>query len=167
MTLVAVKVMLLVLLALILQQSVLDDLRVGGVQPDVMLLVAVAAGMAGRAERGAVVGFVAGLLADLFSPVPLGLAALTFSVVGYVVGSIQAGIIRSVWWIPVLTAFVASALGVVLYAVVAAMIGRPHYVSLHLLFTAGGVALVNAVLAGPAVAALRWGLGAPSEAYAR
>ena len=165
--LVATKVSLLVLLALTVQQAVLDDLRVSGVQPDVMLLVAVAAGMAGRSERGAVVGFVAGLLADLFSPTPLGLAALTFSVVGYVVGSIQTGIIRSAWWIPVLTALVASAVGVLLYALVAAMIGRPQYINLQLLFTAGGVALVNAALAVPAVGALRWGLSGSSEAYAR
>lgn len=166
MTFVAAKVSLLVLSALVLQQAVLADLRVSGVRPDVMLLVAVAAGMAGRSERGAVVGFVAGLLADVFSPTPLGLAALTFSVVGYVVGSIQTGIIRSVWWIPVLTALVASVVAVVLYALVAAMIGRPQYVNLQLLFTAGGVAVVNAALALPAVRALRWGLGS-SEAYAR
>jgi hypothetical protein len=36
--LVATKVSLLVLFALTVQQAVLDDLRVGGVQPDVMLL---------------------------------------------------------------------------------------------------------------------------------
>ncbi len=167
MSMVGPKVALLVVLALTLQQAVLADLRVGGVQPDVMLLVAVAGGMAGGAERGAVVGFLAGLVLDLLVPTALGLSALAYCLVGYAVGGIQTGIIRSVWWIPVATAFVGSAAGVLLYGLLGAMIGRGHYVQLHLLTTAGVVAVVNALLALPVVKVLRWGLADATEAFGR
>lgn len=166
-TAVGAKVAVLVFLALTFQQAVLEDLRVGGVQPDVMLLVAVAGGVAGGAERGALLGFFSGLVADLFLPTPLGLSALAYSLVGYLVGSVQTAIIRSVWWIPVATAFVGSAVGVVLYGLLGAMIGRPHFVQLHLLLTAGVVAAVNAVLAVPFVRVLRWGFAGAPEAYGR
>lgn len=167
MSLVSAKLALLVVLALTVQQAVLADLRVGGVQPDLMLLVAVAGGMAGGAERGAVVGFVAGLVIDLFVPTALGLSALAYCLVGYAVGGVQTGIIRSAWWIPVGTAFVASIAGVLLYGLLGAMIGRGHYVQLHLLATAVVVAVVNALLALPVVRVLRWALADATEAFGR
>ena len=49
-----------------------------GSPPDLMLALAVAAGLAGGPERGAWVGFAAGLLADCFLQTPLGLSALVY-----------------------------------------------------------------------------------------
>src|SRR5690242_21333202 len=40
----------------------------------------------------------------------------SYTLVGYVVGMLQAGVLRAAWWIPVLTAFGASALGVLTLA---------------------------------------------------
>ncbi|HVL64930.1 MAG TPA: rod shape-determining protein MreD, partial [Actinomycetota bacterium] len=109
---------------LLLHLTVLADIRLAGVRPDAPLLIAIVAGLAAGPERGAIVGFVAGLLADLFLPSPFGLSALVYSLVGFAIGSLQTGILRNAWWIPVVTAFAGSAAGIVLYAALGAMVGE-------------------------------------------
>lgn len=154
--------------ALVLHQSLFVTLRIGDAHPQLMLLVAVAGGLLAGSERGGLIGFAAGLLADLFVETPLGLSALTFALVGFVVGSAQTGIVHTAWWISPLTALVASFTGVVLYGLLGALIGQAHFVSLHLLVLAGGVGAMNAVLAAPVVRVMGWALGGSDEkAYAR
>ena len=58
---------------LLVQSTVGLDITVAGAHPDIMLLLPVAAGMAAGPEEGAVVGFVAGMAADLLLPTPFGL----------------------------------------------------------------------------------------------
>ena len=81
-------------------------------------------GCADCAETGSVVGFVAGAVADLFLPTPFGLSALTFSLVGFAVGSVQEGLLRAAWWITPVTVFVSSAVGVILFAFIGAVVGN-------------------------------------------
>lgn len=157
---------LLVLTALILTLSVLTRVRIAGVMPDLMLLLAVAAGITGGQSSGAVVGFGSGLAIDLFLQTPLGLSALVFSMVGYAVGTAQTGILRSIWWIPVLTAFVASAAGEVLFALAGAMVGETQLVSGRLWVVALVVGATNALLTPLTVRSMAWALGNhPTRAY--
>jgi rod shape-determining protein MreD len=150
---------LVVLTALVVHLSVLTRLRVVGVMPDLMLLLAVAGGITGGPARGAVVGFVSGMAVDLFLLTPLGLSALVFSVIGYCVGTAQTGILRTSWWIPLLTAFVASSAGEVLFALAGAVVGETQLVSAHLLVVALVVGGTNALLAPLAVRMVGWSLG--------
>lgn len=162
------KVPLLLFLALTLNHSLLADARIREVRPDAMLLVAVAAGIVGGSERGALVGFLAGLLADLPASTPLGLSALTFCVVGFAVGALQSSLIRSAWWIPPLTVLVATAAGVLLYALMGAIIGRSHFLRPELLVVAAGVGAMNMVLSLVVVPAVSWAMAAgPDRSYAR
>ena len=103
----------------------------------------------------------------LFLQTPLGLSALVFSLVGYAVGSVQSGILRSSWWIPIFTALVASAAGVVLYALVGGVIGQPNLVTTRLPLIAVTVGLMNAALSPVALRLVRWALHAadPGAAY--
>ncbi|MDP9005725.1 MAG: rod shape-determining protein MreD [Actinomycetota bacterium] len=144
------------LAAVVLHTAVFPQLRVFGVAADVLLLVAIAAGMSGGADQGAAVGFGAGLLADFFLQTPFGLSALTYSLVGYGVGAFQATVLHTGRWITLLTALVASALGVALFAAVATVLGQDHLLALRLLGIAGVVAVLNAALAPAAVRVLRW-----------
>ncbi len=162
-----VRLPLLVLGALVVHQTLFATIRLGDVHPQLMLLVAVAAAIAGGAERGAVTGFVCGLLTDVFLRTPLGLSALTFTLVAFVVGTVQASIIRSSWWIPPLTAFVASATAVLLYGVLGALVGRSEFVRPQLVIVAAVVAAANAVLAPPVVKAMSWAMAGPEPSYAR
>lgn len=153
-----VRAPVLILLVLIAHLTLLTSLRVDGVAPDTMLLLTVAGGIAAGPAVGALLGFACGLVIDLFLQTPLGLSALVFSLVGYGVGSVQTGILRSSWWIPVLTVLVASAGGVVLYALVGGVIGQPNLVTLRLPVIAGLVGVMNAALAPVALRLVRWAL---------
>jgi rod shape-determining protein MreD len=144
--------------ALLLQTTVLARMRVFGVMPDFMLLVAISGGITAGATRGAALGFASGMLIDLFLSTPLGLSALVFTLVGYGVGVANTGVLRSAWYIPVLTAGAASVAGVVLYALVGSMLGEPM-IDGHLVTIAAVVGLSNAVLAPVAVKFVDWSLG--------
>src|SRR5437868_608177 len=155
------KVPLVLLLFLIVELTVLDRLRVFGAGPDIMLLLAVVAGIVGGPRAGALMGFAAGITLDLFLETPMGLSALVFCLVGYAVGNIQGGVLRASWWIPVITTLVASAAGELLYALVATVVGQPHLVTTHLLVVAAVVGLFNAVAAPFALRIVRWSVAGP------
>jgi rod shape-determining protein MreD len=144
--------------ALLLQTTLLARLRIFGVMPDFMLLLAVAGGITAGATRGATIGFASGMLIDLFLPTPLGLSALVFTLVGYGVGVANTGVLRSAWYIPVLTAGGASVAGVTLYALIGSVLGE-RMVDGHLVTIALVVGLTNAVLAPVAVKLVDWSLG--------
>ena len=73
---------IVIVVVLVVQHTLLDAVRVDGAHPDVMLLLPMAAGYAAGPDRGAVFGFVAGLLADLFLPTTFGLSALVGCLLG-------------------------------------------------------------------------------------
>ena len=148
----------LLLAVTVLQLAVLPEFRVAGVAGDALLMLTIAAGIAAGPERGAVVGFVTGFVSDLFLQTPFGLSALVYSITGYAVGSFGASILRSAWWIPVLTALVASAAGVLGFAVAGTVLGQPHLITGRLVRITIVVALVNGILAWPFVRLSRWGL---------
>ena len=148
-----------------LHLTVLDHLRVGGAAPDIMLLLAIAGGVVGGPQLGALLGFAAGLTLDLFLETPLGLSALVFCLVGYAVGNVQGGVLRASWWIPVVTALAASVAGELVYALVATVVGQPHLVTLHLLVIAAVVGVFNAIAAPVALRLVRWSVAAPERAY--
>lgn len=149
---------LVLLLFLVLELTVLDRLRVFGAGPDIMLLLAVVAGIVGGPRVGALFGFAAGIVLDLFLETPMGLSALVFCLVGYAVGNIQGGVLRAAWWIPVVTTLVASVAGVLVYALVATVVGQPHLVTAHLFVVAAVVGLFNALAAPFALRLVRWSI---------
>jgi rod shape-determining protein MreD len=144
--------------ALVLHQAVLPDLRLFGVSAEVLLLVAVAAGLTAGPDRGAVTGFVTGLVADLFMHTPFGLSALVYSITGFAVGQFATTILRSTRWVPVLTAAVASAGGVVAFAAAGSVLDQGHVVSGRLVTVAAVVALLNGLLSVLVIPAARWAL---------
>ena len=157
-----------VFVVLMLHLTVLADIRLAGVRPDAPLLLALLVGLSSGPERGAIVGFAAGLIADLFLPSPFGLSALVYSLIGFAVGSLQTGILRSAWWIPVLTAFGGSVAGTVLYAVLGSTVGETEMVGSRLPLIAALVGLMNALLAPLVVRLVGWAAraGLPDRAYA-
>jgi len=158
------RVPLVILTALIIDLTVLSRVRVAGTMADLMLLLAIAAGVTGGPVRGAVVGFVSGMTVDLFLQTPLGLSALVFSIVGYAVGTAEAGILRSSWWIPVLTAFVASVAGELAFAVMGSVVGDTRLAAGHLLVILLVVGAMNGLLAPLTIRTMAWAFGrAPSR----
>ena len=146
------------LLAVVLHTAVLPHFRAFGVTADILLLLGVTAGIVGGPERGAVIGFMAGLCADLFVQTPFGLSALAYSLTGYAVGTLQSTILRAAWWIPLATTFVACALGVLAFAFAGAVVGESHLVNGHLPTVMAVVATFGVALSLVVVRLVRWAL---------
>ncbi|MGW0733889.1 rod shape-determining protein MreD [Streptomyces sp. NPDC002851] len=116
----------LVAVALVLQVSVLAKLRLPGAVPDLMLLTVLALALVYGHVGGALVGFGAGLLADLAPPADhaLGRYALVLCVIGYLAGLTkpESGQVRSATGPMVVV--VGGALGsTLLYAAVGFLVG--------------------------------------------
>jgi len=75
--------------AVVLQSTVLARLRLAGVRPDLLVLAVVAVALATDATTGAVFGFVAGLVADLLFDLPVGVSALVWTATGFAVGTVR------------------------------------------------------------------------------
>lgn len=150
---------LVVVTALLLHTTVLSHLRLAGVTPDIMLLVAVAGGLSGGPGTGALVGFASGMAIDLFLQTPLGLSALVFSLVGYSVGTIHNALLKAAWWIPVVTAFGATAAGEALYGLAGTVVGDRQVLLSELALIVPIVALVNAALAPFVIRVVSWAVG--------
>jgi cell shape-determining protein MreD len=87
----------------------------------------------------------------------MGLSALVFTLVGYGMGVAHAGVLRPSWYLRSLAVLLGSAGGVVLYAVVGAMLGEP-LVDLRLVTVVVVVALANTVLAPVVMRVVAWSM---------
>ncbi|MFJ7997630.1 rod shape-determining protein MreD [Streptomyces sp. NPDC096310] len=116
----------LVVVALVVQVSVLARLQLPGAVPDLMLLVVLALAFVYGHVGGALIGFGAGLLSDLAPPADhaAGRYALVLCVIGYAAGLVrpEKGQLRSA--LGPMTAVVAAAIcSTLLYAGVGALVG--------------------------------------------
>lgn len=145
-----------VLVALVLQVCLFSRFAYEGARPDVMILVAIAAGLVAGAERGALVGFAAGLAYDVLLTTPLGLSALVYCLVGYAAGASGSGVLRASRWVAPVMAATASAAGMFAYALVGSVFGLATFRGPAITDIVVVVASVNAVLAPLAVRVLRW-----------
>jgi rod shape-determining protein MreD len=156
----APRALLVLVVVLVLQLTVVLDLRVGGAHPDLVLGLALAAGLAGGVQRGAIVGFFSGLALDLFLPTPFGLSALVGTGIGAAAGQlVAAGVDRSNWAFVPGVAVLGSAIGVIMFAVLGAVLGQPDTLTVGLGAAVGVIALVNGALIFLLVRGCNWAFG--------
>ena len=153
---------LLLAAAAIVQQTILDAVRIGTAHPDVLLVLPVMAGYNAGPERGATFGFAAGLVADLFVPTTFGLSALVFALVGFGVGVVTAGLVRGTWWLPCLISMGATAIGVVAYAILLSVINQTPIFTSAFMTTLVVVPLSGFVLALPVLRLITWAVPPPA-----
>lgn len=139
---------LVVVAALTLQTTVLAQLTLLGVIPQLVLVVVVSLAWLDGERVGVVTGFFGGLLLDLQLPPAsiVGLTALVYTSIGFGVGFFRQYSVGESVWSPVLAVAVSSAIAEVGYALLAILLGRA-WVSVA--FTAkvtGLVVLYNALL---------------------
>ena len=82
------RLLAVLIVALVVQSALLNQLVVFGVHPDVMVILPVAGGFVAGPQRGASIGFAAGLLADLLVQLPYGLSSVTFVLAAFTAGII-------------------------------------------------------------------------------
>ena len=150
----------LVVVALVLQVSVLSRLHLPGAVPDILLLTVLGLAMVYGHVGGALVGFGAGLLADLAPPADhaAGRYALVLCVIGYLAGLAKPenGRLKSATG-PMVVVVVAALGTTLLYAGVGALVGDTaarHVGLASLLFTAALYDLLLAPFVVPGIMAL-------------
>ncbi|MEU9176537.1 rod shape-determining protein MreD [Streptomyces sp. NPDC048550] len=150
----------LIVVALVVQVSVLGRLQLPGAVPDLVLLTVVALALVYGHLSGALIGFAAGLLADLAPPADhaAGRYALVLCVIGYAAGLARpdSGRFRSAWG-PMMTVVAAAIGSTLLYAGVGALVGDTaarHVGLTGLLFTATLYDLLLAPFTVPFIMAL-------------
>lgn len=142
--------------AYVLQLGLFDDLRLFSVHPEVLLAVGAGSAIAWGAERGAVVGFAAGLLADLSLSGRFGVTALAWGVTCYGIGLLSEGLPRRSHLVDAVLMAAGGAGGVAAYAVVAALFGEPTLGEDNLFVIIAMVAAWNVVLSPVVVPLCRW-----------
>src|SRR4051812_14716164 len=166
------KVPLVLIGVLFLHTTLLGSIHVSGVRPDGLLLLVVLSALVGGQQTGTIMGFTAGLLADLTLQTPLGLTALVFSLTGYCVGTIRTALQRATWWLAPFIALTASAATVVAFALLGGLVGQQQLLRpgpARLLTVATIVGLMNALLTLGALPLVRWAFkpAVPERSYAR
>jgi cell shape-determining protein MreD len=131
-----------------LQVALAAEIRLWAVSGDVLLLAAITAGLVGGPERGARYGFALGILSDLVTRLPLGIAGLTFAAVAYAVGFVPEPVLdRRRAYVGVVAG--ATAVAAVFQAVVAVLFGRDDLVGVGIPKIAVIMAVLHAVAALP------------------
>ncbi|MEU2229686.1 MULTISPECIES: rod shape-determining protein MreD [Streptomyces] len=150
----------LIVVALVVQVSVLARLQLPGAVPDLVLLTVVGLALVYGPVSGSLIGFTAGLLSDLAPPADhaAGRYALVLCVIGYLVGLAKPDNGRLTSATGPMAVVVAAAIGsTLLYAGVGALVGdtAARHVGLgFLLFTAGLYDLLLAPFTVPLIMAL-------------
>lgn len=140
-----------VLLAALLQVSVLSQVSWHGVVPNLVLLVVVAAGLVRGASFAMILGLAAGLLLDLAPPADhvAGRWALALVLVGLVAGQVNRET-RGNAGAVVATVAVCSVLGTTVFGLSGALLGEP-ITSVGSMLGVVGLALLLDVLVTPMV----------------
>jgi rod shape-determining protein MreD len=158
----AARLTLVVFGFVVVQETVMLDIRIGGVHPDILVLLPIVAGIIGGPGRGATIGFGTGLVADLFLPTPFGLSALVGCLLGFAVGLATVALDRTAWWLAPVAALGGSALYEVTYGALGSVLGQPQMLHVALARIVVVVSVTNAVLAWPAMKVMTWGMARAS-----
>lgn len=120
------RIALIIVVAAIVQVGLLDQVVIAGAHADVFLLLAISAGLVTGAQRGAVIAFVVGLVADVFVPTPYGLSSLCFVLIAFAVGLVAGSLPgRPTLGFQLAAALLAGIGGTLLFAGLSTLIGQP------------------------------------------
>lgn len=161
-----IRLFLVVVMLVVIQTTVFPHLRVFGAMPDLLLLATIAVAYEDGPDTGAIFGFFSGLALDLFLATPLGVSALTFAIIGYLVGVFQGGLLRPSGWVAPVLGGVGGLAGGALFVVVASIAGEDGLLNGHSVKIIVVSALYDALLAPIIFPIGRWA-AADSDALPR
>lgn len=141
------RIALIIVGTLLLQVGLLDQVVIAGAHADAFLLLAISAGLVAGAQRGAVIAFVVGLVADLFVPTPYGLSSLCFVLLAFAVGLATGALPgRPTLGFQLAAALLAGIGGTLLFAGLSTLIGQPseprHQLAIVVAVVAAGCVLL-------------------------
>ena len=135
-----------VLTALVLQSTLLAQIKLGGAKPDLVFLVTIVLAFLEGPSSGSLAGFVGGMAEDFLLNQPKGITALTLTLVGYSVGMLRQYITSPSPLLPVGLVGSATVGGVLFYGMVSFLLGQLDVGFGYLVRIALLTGLYNAVL---------------------
>jgi rod shape-determining protein MreD len=154
-----------IFLVLMVQQTVMVALRVGGVHPDLLWLLPITAALADGPETGGIVGFWAGLAFDLVLPTPFGLSALVGCVLGYAVGALTTAVDPRTTWLKPVAALTGSVAADMLFGVLGAILGQPQMVQIDFVALFFMISISSVVFVLPVSRLMRWALAGENNRH--
>jgi rod shape-determining protein MreD len=128
---IALRIALIVVVAVVLQVSFFSYLSLLGATPDFVSVVVASLGLLGGAVIGAVVGFAGGLLLDSVLLQTLGISSLALLTVGYLAGRYRESSTQTTRrLVPPILAGVLTLAGAAVFAAIQLMLGVETQVSL-------------------------------------
>ncbi len=156
------------LVAGLLQTTIAPNIRILGANPDFALLIVVSVALLRGAEVGAIFGFLTGSLVAIALMEPVGLGAFIFVLVGYFVGRYAETADLSAGFAPLVSAFAATIVASVLFAIAQALLERQMPFGFFLVRVLVPSLVLNTLLAGPVYVVVRfWLRGAGDLRVAR
>jgi len=165
---VALRVLLVVIAVVVIQASVMVNLRIGGAHPEIIWLLPITAALLGGAELGAIVGFISGIAIDSLVATPYGLSAFVGVLLGFSLGQMaeRSGLATDggVWWLLPVLGTGLSAACVVAFDAFGIVLGQEQFGSLNLPVIVGVVAIFGGLLIIPVWMLVGWAVGSRSGA---
>ena len=115
---------IVVVIAFILQLSVIPQFKLLGVQPDLILVVAIVVAVQDGPVEGAIIGFLGGMLQDIASPQVMGVSALSKALAAFLAGVLKDFFMTYSILLPVLLVFMLSFFELLLHQGVLVVLGQ-------------------------------------------
>jgi len=110
--------------AVLLQAGLAPNIAIGGVVPNMFLLVVVTLALVQGPRAGMIAGFTGGILFDLVGTGPIGPGALVLCVVGFLAGSAAENTFSEGWSVPLVILFFSGLATEGAYALSLAVLGE-------------------------------------------
>jgi rod shape-determining protein MreD len=149
------RVALLVIVAVVVQEAVVSQVSIFGVNADITPLIVMSVGLLTGSLPGAIVGFFTGLLVDTLLIQTLGVTSLLYIVVGYWSGRVRELRDPSHGLVPLAAGAAATAFAGVGMTIIQFLLGVDSPVSWLLLQQIFITVLVNTIIALPVYALVR------------
>jgi rod shape-determining protein MreD len=120
---VTVVTIIVMLLCILLQSTILKRIAIGGVKPDLALIVLVFVSMRRGSMVGQISGFATGFLEDVMNVSPLGFHSLLRTVMGFLYGLLSGNVFVDPFLMPIVLIVVATILKGILSGIVSALFG--------------------------------------------
>ena len=115
---------IVVVIAFILQLSVIPQFKLLGVQPDLILVVAIVVAVQDGPVEGAIIGFLGGMLQDIASLQVMGVSALSKALAAFLAGVLKDFFMTYSILLPVLLVFMLSFFELLLHQGVLVVLGQ-------------------------------------------
>lgn len=99
---------LIIIVNFIFQSTLLQYFDIGGVVPNTTLIMVVIVSLLRGKYQGAAVGLVAGLMQDIFFSTTIGINALIYLLIGYVVGLLDDKVFKESSFLPLVTIILST-----------------------------------------------------------